>query len=103
MAEDMTGKASVGRTAVSLRIEGRVQGVGYRWWAGGVARRLGVDGWVRNRREGWVELMAIGDPAVIDQLVQACRQGPSAARVTAVVPTPVGDDGSRGFEERATL
>ena len=93
----------MGRTAVSLRIEGRVQGVGYRWWVGGVARRLGLDGWVRNRRDGSVELMAIGEQAAIDQLVQACRQGPSAARVTAVVPTPAADDGSTGFEERATL
>ncbi len=93
----------MGRSAASLRIEGRVQGVGYRWWAMGVAGRLGVEGWVRNRRDGSVEILALGEPGAIEQLTQACRQGPSAARVTAVVRGEAADDGSTGFEERATV
>jgi acylphosphatase len=91
------------RTAARLRIEGRVQGVGYRWWATSRALALGVDGWVRNRADGSVELLAIGEPQALDALAAACRQGPSAARVTAVARSAAEDDGSRGFTERATL
>lgn len=91
------------RIAASFRIEGRVQGVGYRWWVQGVARRLGVAGWVRNRRDGSVEVLAMGEAAAIDGLAQACRQGPSAARVTSVVRSDAEDDGSMGFEERGTV
>lgn len=93
----------MGRSAISLRIEGRVQGVGYRWWAVGQARRLGLDGWVRNRSDGSVEALAIGPPEALDGFAAACRQGPSAARVTAVLRTDAQDDGSQGFEERASV
>lgn len=91
------------RTAVRLNIEGRVQGVGYRWWAVSQARRLGLDGWVRNRTDGTVELLAIGAPDAIDQLVQACRTGPTGAAVTSVARHPAEDDGSRGFQEKSTV
>lgn len=91
------------RRAVILRIEGRVQGVGYRWWAAAEARRLGVSGWVRNRAEGWVELLAVGPADAVDALVRACADGPPAARVTAVTPAEAADEGAEGFEERATV
>jgi acylphosphatase len=88
------------RAAVRLIIRGRVQGVGYRWWAIGQARRLGVDGWVRNRADGSVELLAIGLPEALDDLTVACRRGPAAAQVASVQPEAAGDDGSTGFDER---
>ena len=91
------------RTAASLRIEGRVQGVGYRWWAVAEAERLGLSGWARNRRDGAVEILAIGEAAAIDALERACASGPPAARVTAVRRTPAADDGSRGFAQRPTI
>ncbi|HEY8615238.1 acylphosphatase [Phenylobacterium sp.] len=91
------------RLVVRLQIEGRVQGVGYRWWAVGEARRLGLAGWVRNRREGWVELLAAGEADAVDALVQACHHGPRGAQVTAVTPVAATDDVGDGFEERATL
>lgn len=90
-------------TAAIFRIEGRVQGVGYRWWALGQARAFGLRGWVRNRRDGWVELLAIGAPHAVDALAKACREGPPAAQVAAVTRAEASDDGSRDFTERATL
>ena len=91
------------RRAESFRIEGRVQGVGFRWWAVGAARGLRLCGWVRNRRDGSVELRAIGEPEAIDRLAVLCREGPRAAAVVAVTRTPAEDDGSQDFEERATV
>lgn len=94
---------AMAQAAAILRIEGRVQGVGYRWWAVGQARVLGLRGWVRNRRDGSVELLAVGGPEAIAALEHACRQGPSAAEVSAVRRAAAADDGSKDFTERATL
>jgi acylphosphatase len=90
------------RRAVRLIVEGRVQGVGYRWWAVGAASRLGLDGWVRNRSDGTVELLAIGDEAAIVRLEQACRRGPAGALVISVKREDAEDDGSSGFAQRPT-
>jgi acylphosphatase len=91
------------RPALRLRVEGRVQGVGYRYWAVEAARRLGLAGWVRNRRDGAVEILALGDAAALKSFTEACRQGPRAAVVTALERYTAEDDGSVGFEEQATL
>lgn len=90
------------RRAESFRIEGRVQGVGYRWWAVTAAREIGLAGWVRNRADGSVEVLAIGDPDALDELAAACAKGPPSARVSAVARSPAQDDGSAGFGERPT-
>lgn len=91
------------RAAETFRIEGRVQGVGYRWWAVDTARRLGLDGWVRNRRDGSVELLAIGEATELAALAECCRRGPRGAEVRAVARQPAEDDGSRGFDQRTTV
>jgi acylphosphatase len=91
------------RPAVSLVIEGRVQGVGFRWWMVDQATRLGVSGWVRNRRDGAVEALAIGRAGDVDRLEQLCRQGPPGARVEKVTRGPAQDDGSRGFDQKPTV
>ena len=65
-------------------IEGTVQGVFFRHHTAQTARRLGVRGWVKNRREGSVEAVFEGDKGTVDQIVQWCHRGPSGARVTEV-------------------
>ena len=89
--------------SVRLSITGRVQGVGYRFWAERTASGLGLRGWVRNRADGSVELLAIGEDNAVATLIAACRQGPRAAEVTDVAITDGVDDGSTGFSARATV
>jgi acylphosphatase len=86
-----------------LEIQGRVQGVGFRWWTVRQAQALGVAGWVRNRRDGAVEVLAMGEPATLETLIEACGRGPAGADVRSLSRSPAEDDGSVGFEERATL
>lgn len=88
------------RNAARLLIEGRVQGVGYRWWAVESARSLGLDGWVRNRADGSVEILAIGEAEDILRLVEACRTGPAGALVRSVGVDAAGADGSKGFTQK---
>ena len=91
------------RPALHLTIRGRVQGVGFRWWTAGTAARLGLAGWVRNRRDGTVEVLAIGAADALESLAEACAHGPSAAAVTAVERAAAEDDGSVTFEQRQTV
>lgn len=66
-------------------IRGRVQGVGYRAWVEHQARRLGLQGWVRNRRDGSVEAVFDGVESVVANMIASCRKGPASARVDEVV------------------
>jgi acylphosphatase len=86
-----------------LRIAGRVQGVGYRAWAIAAAARLRLRGWVRNRTDGTVEILAIGGEDAVAAMIEACRDGPFAARVGEIVISEEGDDGSDGFTPRPTV
>jgi acylphosphatase len=88
--------------SVRLRITGEVQGVGYRIWATRTAADLKLRGWVRNRRDGSVELLATGVLDSIEAMVEACRRGPLAARVAAVTVSDAEDDGSVDFGARST-
>lgn len=90
------------RIAVRLILRGRVQGVGFRWWACEEARRLGLDGWVRNLADGSVELLAAGPEAVVAKFVDACRSGPRGARVASIERQAATDDAISGFETRPT-
>ena len=65
-------------------IRGRVQGVGYRAWTEYSAIGQGLEGWVRNRRDGSVEAVFAGTSDAVMQMVEACRRGPPGARVDAV-------------------
>ncbi len=65
-------------------IEGRVQGVFFRHHTQEMAFRLGLKGWVKNRRDGRVEAVLEGDQERVDQMIQWCHRGPTGARVTDV-------------------
>jgi acylphosphatase len=89
--------------SVRLKITGRVQGVGYRIWAERTASALGIRGWVRNRSDGSVELLATGAEDAVAKLIEDCRRGPRAAVVTGVAVDDAEDDGSVGFSARPTV
>jgi acylphosphatase len=67
-----------------LRIEGRVQGVGYRDWMCREATRLGLHGWVRNRPDGSVQALVDGEEGAVQALLTAARRGPPLARVERI-------------------
>jgi acylphosphatase len=72
------------RVARHFLISGRVQGVGFRWFAESAASREGLHGWARNRPDGSVEVMAEGDTEALERFERALRHGPPAARVDNV-------------------
>lgn len=65
-------------------IRGLVQGVGYRAWTEYTALAHGLEGWVRNRRDGTVEAVFAGRPSRVAAMIEACRTGPHGARVDSV-------------------
>ena len=67
-----------------IRVHGRVQGVGYRAFVERAALKVGIAGWVRNRRDGSVEAVFSGAPEAVAAAIDACRRGPSGARVEAL-------------------
>jgi acylphosphatase len=67
-----------------LVIRGRVQGVGYRAWTQYTAEARGLEGWVRNRRDGSVEAVVSGDMQAMREMIGLCRKGPPGARVDAI-------------------
>lgn len=74
-------------SAIAIRrvvVRGRVQGVGYRAWTEDTAILNGLDGWVRNRRDGTVEAVFAGSREAVDAMIEACRRGPESARVDAI-------------------
>jgi acylphosphatase len=75
-----------------LTIRGRVQGVGYRAWVERQASAHGLEGWVRNRRDGSVEAVFAGPADIVADMVTSCRRGPSSAWVDAVNETPASSD-----------
>lgn len=88
-----------------LVIRGHVQGVGYRWSLVQAAQQRGLQGWVRNRRDGSVEALATGPADAVQSLIDWAHQGPPQARVDAVearsVPAP--SEPVSGFVQRDTV
>lgn len=73
---------------IHLRVVGRVQGVGFRWFVCERAVELGVAGWVKNTPTGDVELAASGDDAKLSLLESAVTRGPAGAQVSSVHRLP---------------
>lgn len=69
---------------VRVRISGRVQGVGYRYWAERTAGDLGLSGWVRNRTDGSVEAVFSGAGPDVGTMIARCQHGPRSAVVASV-------------------
>ena len=88
---------------VRVRIKGRVQGVWYRGWTLDHARRLGLSGWVRNRRDGSVEAVFSGPEQAVRTAIELCRQGPPAALVREVTEQIETEPVEPGFEQAPTV
>lgn len=86
------------RKAVHVIVSGRVQGVGFRAFVEREAGAAGIDGWVRNRREGTVEALFAGEDAAVEQVLNAVRQGPPSSLVRDVLTMPHDGLAKRGFK-----
>ena len=92
---------SPGPAARRFLVQGRVQGVGFRWSALAEGNRLGLAGWARNLPDGRVEVHAQGDPAALDRLEAWLRRGPTRAEVAALSEVPAEPEpGLEGFAIR---
>ncbi|MBI4409518.1 MAG: acylphosphatase [Gemmatimonadetes bacterium] len=80
----MSQGASAPETRRAFRVVGRVQGVGFRWWAFRHARELGLHGTVRNARDGSVELQVAGPPEAVERFRALMAAGPPGANVRGV-------------------
>lgn len=91
------------RTNLRLRVEGRVQSVGYRNFAIAEAKKLSLDGWVRNRFDGTVEILISGPNADVETFVGACMQGPAGSAVENVEIHRADPPQNSGFVRRPSL
>ncbi len=83
-----------------VTVAGRVQGVGFRFFAERAARELGVTGWVRNLPNGKVQSQAEGEEVAVTRYLERLREGPRLGRVTEVLVEEVVVGGFDSFEIR---
>lgn len=86
-----------------FRIHGLVQGVSFRDWAVRAARSRELTGWVRNRRDGSVEALVVGEPDAVEAFTVVCWQGPAAARVDRIDQQEASAMPIQGFTIRPTI
>jgi len=98
----MANKAGDTRRTVTVKIEGRVQGVYYRAWTDDTARTLGLDGTVRNMSDGSVEAVLSGPAETVADMLRRCADGPKDARVTKVTIMKEGGTVAPGFKVMGT-
>jgi acylphosphatase len=90
-------------TSLRLRIEGYVQAVGFRNYAIVEARRIGLDGWVRNRADGTVETLVSGDTKKVEAFVAAMMRGPEGSKVANVDLHRAEPPEEKGFHRRSSV
>ncbi len=89
------------RVARRFLVSGRVQGVGFRYFAQDAARREGLHGYATNQDDGTVEVTAEGEVEALERFERQLRQGPSRSRVEHVAIDEVSpDQGNTGFSIR---
>jgi acylphosphatase len=91
---------SSGAAVFILRIQGRVQGVGYRDAMVAAAQSLGITGWVRNRADGSVEALVQGDEKTIESIIEWAKRGPTFARVSSLTAKAAQVENLNTFERR---
>lgn len=85
---------------ITVRVTGRVQGVGFRAWTAGEARARGLSGWVRNDPDGAVSALVSGPPEAVRAMLAALHEGPRGSRVERVEAAPAEAPPVPGFEVR---
>jgi acylphosphatase len=90
-------------THLRLRVEGFVQAVGYRHFAIEEAARLGLDGWIRNRTDGTVEILVSGGTKAVEAFVAAAMRGPAGSRVKNVELHNAEPPDEKGFRRRPSV
>lgn len=90
-------------TSLRMRIEGFVQAVGYRNYTIQEAVRLGLDGWVRNRFDGTVEVLISGPTKVVEEFVSLCSRGPAGSQVKSIDLHNAEPPEERGFHRRPSV
>ena len=86
-------------TTMRVRVEGKVQGIGFRAYTVRQAIALNLKGWVRNRTDGTMEAFVTGEVKDVERFVQSCMKGPEGARVANIDRVADTDPGSEGFVE----
>jgi acylphosphatase len=86
-----------------IRVFGRVQGVGYRNWTVATAKIMNLTGWVRNRKDGTVEIVACGQSGEMKRFIDACHKGPSNAKVETLRILDGIDEDFKEFEQSETF
>ena len=95
--------SSVELTTFRLRIKGQVQGVGFREWIIAEAGTRNLNGWVRNRSDGTLEMLMSGPDAMVQDMLKHCTHGPDAAQVTNIDIFREDELPAPGFKRQPTL
>lgn len=91
-------------TTLRLRVEGFVQAVGYRNFAIAEATRLGLDGWIRNRADGTVEVLISGPQKIVEEFVGAAMRGPAGSSVKSIdIHNETSPPEEKGFRRRSSV